>query len=125
MSKLADYPFEIRPITAEKGGGFLISYPDFSECQQLTAAALPQASSLLAFQRRCMHSSQLLLRLLQLSHIRVGAKPLEHAPLLIFLRHEAREEGAEHAVGTTQGESHVERFAGGDGRWLLVVLCGT
>ena len=32
MSKLADYPFEIRPLTAEEGGGFLISYPDFSEC---------------------------------------------------------------------------------------------
>jgi len=32
MSKLADYPFEIRPLNAEDGGGFLISYPDFSEC---------------------------------------------------------------------------------------------
>jgi antitoxin HicB len=32
MSKLTDYPFEIRPLTAEEGGGFLISYPDFSEC---------------------------------------------------------------------------------------------
>ena len=32
MSKLADYPFEIRPLSAEEGGGFLISYPDFSEC---------------------------------------------------------------------------------------------
>ena len=32
MSKLADYPFEIRPLNAEEGGGFLISYPDFSEC---------------------------------------------------------------------------------------------
>lgn len=27
-----DYPFEIRPLTAAEGGGFLISYPDFSEC---------------------------------------------------------------------------------------------
>jgi antitoxin HicB len=32
MSKLADYPFEIRPLNAEEGGGFLISFPDFSEC---------------------------------------------------------------------------------------------
>ena len=32
MSKLANYPFEIRPLSAEEGGGFLISYPDFSEC---------------------------------------------------------------------------------------------
>ena len=31
MSKLADYPFEIRPLTPAEGGGFLISYPDFSE----------------------------------------------------------------------------------------------
>ena len=32
MTKLADYPFEIRPLTLEEGAGFLISYPDFSEC---------------------------------------------------------------------------------------------
>ncbi len=32
MSKLADYPFEIRPLNAEEGGGFLISYSDFSDC---------------------------------------------------------------------------------------------
>ena len=32
MAKLSDYPFEIRPLTAEEGGGFLISYPDFSNC---------------------------------------------------------------------------------------------
>ena len=32
MSKLADYPFEIRPLTTDEGGGFLISYPDFSAC---------------------------------------------------------------------------------------------
>ena len=32
MSKLADYPFEIRPLNAEEGGGFLISYTDFSDC---------------------------------------------------------------------------------------------
>ncbi|MBY0454333.1 MAG: type II toxin-antitoxin system HicB family antitoxin [Burkholderiaceae bacterium] len=27
-----DYPFEIRPLTAAESGGFLIPYPDFSEC---------------------------------------------------------------------------------------------
>ncbi len=32
MRKLDDYPFEIRPLTADEGGGFLISYPDFSDC---------------------------------------------------------------------------------------------
>lgn len=32
MNKLSDYPFEIRPLTAAEGGGFLIAYPDFSEC---------------------------------------------------------------------------------------------
>ena len=32
MSKLADYPFEIRPLNSDEGGGFLISYSDFSDC---------------------------------------------------------------------------------------------
>jgi antitoxin HicB len=32
MSKLTDYPFEIRPLLADEGGGFLISFPDFAEC---------------------------------------------------------------------------------------------
>ncbi len=32
MRDLSQYPFEIRPLTTEEGGGFLISYPDFSEC---------------------------------------------------------------------------------------------
>ena len=32
MSKLTDYPFEIRPLSAEEGGGFLIAYSDFSDC---------------------------------------------------------------------------------------------
>ena len=32
MSKLAEYPFEIRPLNRDEGGGFLISYPDFAEC---------------------------------------------------------------------------------------------
>ena len=32
MGKKIDYPFEMRPLSAEEGGGFLISYPDFSEC---------------------------------------------------------------------------------------------
>lgn len=26
------YPFEVRPLTAEEGGGFLVSFPDFAEC---------------------------------------------------------------------------------------------
>ena len=32
MGKLADYPFEIRSLSLDEGGGFLISYPDFSDC---------------------------------------------------------------------------------------------
>jgi antitoxin HicB len=32
MSKRIEYPFEIRPLTLDEGGGFLISYPDFSDC---------------------------------------------------------------------------------------------
>ena len=32
MRDLSQYPFEIRPLSAEEGGGFLISYTDFSEC---------------------------------------------------------------------------------------------
>ena len=32
MSKLTDYPFEVRPLSAEEGGGYLISFPDFAEC---------------------------------------------------------------------------------------------
>jgi antitoxin HicB len=31
MRELSHYPFEIRPLS-EEGGGFLISFPDFSEC---------------------------------------------------------------------------------------------
>ena len=32
MSKLIDYPFEVRPLTEAEGGGYLISFPDFAEC---------------------------------------------------------------------------------------------
>ena len=32
MRKLNEYPFEIRPLSADEGGGFLISYSDFSDC---------------------------------------------------------------------------------------------
>ena len=32
MAKRIDYPFEVRPLSADEGGGFLISYPDFVEC---------------------------------------------------------------------------------------------
>ncbi len=29
---IPEYPYEIRPLTQEEGGGFLISYPDFDVC---------------------------------------------------------------------------------------------
>lgn len=32
MAKRIEYPFEIRPLSSDEGGGFLISYPDFSDC---------------------------------------------------------------------------------------------
>lgn len=32
MSKIADYPFEVRPLATNEGGGYLISYPDFNDC---------------------------------------------------------------------------------------------
>lgn len=32
MTKLTDYPFEVRPLSTEEGGGYLISFPDFAEC---------------------------------------------------------------------------------------------
>lgn len=32
MAKLTDYPFEVRPLSEEDGGGYLISFPDFAEC---------------------------------------------------------------------------------------------
>ncbi len=28
----ADYPFEMRTLSAAEGGGFLITYPDFTDC---------------------------------------------------------------------------------------------
>jgi antitoxin HicB len=32
MSKPADYPFEVRHLSLEEGGGYLVSFPDFAEC---------------------------------------------------------------------------------------------
>ena len=32
MKNLDEYPFEIRPLSEDEGGGFLISYPDFNVC---------------------------------------------------------------------------------------------
>lgn len=32
MRDLKQYPFEIQPLSEEDGGGYLISFPDFSEC---------------------------------------------------------------------------------------------
>jgi len=32
MNDISQYPFEIRPLSEEDGGGYLISFPDFSEC---------------------------------------------------------------------------------------------
>ena len=32
MRDLSQYPFEIRPLSDDDGGGFLISFTDFSEC---------------------------------------------------------------------------------------------
>ena len=32
MRNLDEYPFEIRPLTEDEGGGFLVTYPDFNTC---------------------------------------------------------------------------------------------
>ncbi|GAB6039897.1 toxin-antitoxin system HicB family antitoxin [Endothiovibrio diazotrophicus] len=32
MVTVTDYPFEVRLLTKDEGGGYLISYPDFSDC---------------------------------------------------------------------------------------------
>lgn len=32
MRDLSQYPFEIRPLATEEGGGFLIAFTDFAEC---------------------------------------------------------------------------------------------
>lgn len=32
MQHASDYPFEVRPLSAAEGGGFLVTYPDFSDC---------------------------------------------------------------------------------------------
>ena len=32
MYRSEDYPFEIRPLTEDEGGGYLIAYPDFNVC---------------------------------------------------------------------------------------------
>lgn len=32
MRDLSQYPFDVRPLNADEGGGYLISFPDFSEC---------------------------------------------------------------------------------------------
>jgi len=32
MRNIDDYPFEVRPLAEEDGGGFLVSYPDFNTC---------------------------------------------------------------------------------------------
>ena len=32
MKKLDAYPFELKPLSTEEGGGYLISFPDFNEC---------------------------------------------------------------------------------------------
>jgi len=32
MKKNEEYPFELRPLTAEEGGGYMIRFLDFNEC---------------------------------------------------------------------------------------------
>ena len=32
MAKLTEYPFEVRPLAEDDGGGYLVSFPDFAEC---------------------------------------------------------------------------------------------
>lgn len=32
MVRVHEYPFEVRPLSAEEGGGYLVSFPDFADC---------------------------------------------------------------------------------------------
>lgn len=32
MARVPEYPLEIRPLSSEDGGGFLIAFPDFNDC---------------------------------------------------------------------------------------------
>jgi antitoxin HicB len=32
MARIPNYPFEVRPLPADEGGGFLVAYPDFTDC---------------------------------------------------------------------------------------------
>jgi antitoxin HicB len=32
MARVPEYPFEVRPLSAAEGGGFLIAFPDFTDC---------------------------------------------------------------------------------------------
>jgi antitoxin HicB len=32
MAHVPAYPFEVRPLAADEGGGYLISFPDFADC---------------------------------------------------------------------------------------------
>ncbi len=32
MKKKLSYPVEVRPLSAEEGSGYLVSFPDFNEC---------------------------------------------------------------------------------------------
>jgi antitoxin HicB len=32
MRNLDQYPFEVRALAPDEGGGFLITFPDFAEC---------------------------------------------------------------------------------------------
>ena len=32
MKDASKYPFELRTLTADEGGGYLVSFPDFNEC---------------------------------------------------------------------------------------------
>jgi len=47
MKQLTDYPFEIKPLGSDDGGGFLISYPDFAECVDFHANLTPSFNPIL------------------------------------------------------------------------------
>ena len=32
MKDVKEYPFDLRPLGNEEGGGYLVSFPDFNEC---------------------------------------------------------------------------------------------
>lgn len=60
MSKVPNYPFEMRPLTADEGGGWLITFPDLPGCMsdgETPAAAIANGKEAVADWIKAMRSA--------------------------------------------------------------------